>query len=203
MLSTDREEFEVQMALLCAGFNVPLGDRVEAYWKGVAKMSLLEFARTVEYALGEEGPEKIPSTAQLWAIKKKMRSVGAIAVPTMDADGKALPTIQEQLCEYAAQHTHDLAGPVGMTLLEYSRPWVYVYREWRDEKANQCAECIGIVIELDTGKRLGWSVKAMLEDRDGHARALRAFKPGPKPTVKQMAVWHMAADVLRDKVITA
>jgi len=86
MLSTDREEFGVQLRLLCAGLNVPLGDREEAYWKGLSKMSLLEFARVVEFALGETGPDKIPTTKQCWQIRNDLRRVPppqqkALAIP--------------------------------------------------------------------------------------------------------------------------
>jgi hypothetical protein len=73
MLSTDREEFEVQLKILCAGYDKPIGDRTEAYWKGLAKMSLLEFARVVEYALGEDGPDKIPTTKHCWAIRNDLK----------------------------------------------------------------------------------------------------------------------------------
>lgn len=105
------------------------------------------------------------------------------------------PIIQAQLCEYAAQHVHDQAGPKDhMTLLEYSRPWTYVYREWfdatRPKGMEKCAEFIGIVIELDNGKRIGWSVAAMREDAKGQAQALRAFRPGPLPTQAQMNAYH-------------
>jgi hypothetical protein len=114
------------------------------------------------------------------------------------------PSIQAQLCEYAAQHVHDLSGPIGMTLWEYSRPWTYVYREWRDETRpkglERCAECIGLVIELDNGKRIGWSVATMLADTEGHAKALKAFRPGPKPTDEQMRTWHGEHAEISEKV---
>ncbi len=70
----DRPEFDEQLRLLCAGFNVPIGDRAEAYWKGLARMSLIEFARCVEFALGEHGPEKIPTSPQIWGIRKQLRT---------------------------------------------------------------------------------------------------------------------------------
>lgn len=73
MNSGDRQEFDTQIAILCAGFNVPPGDRQEAYWKGMMRMSLMEFTRCVEYALGEDGPEKIPTCSQLWGLRKRMR----------------------------------------------------------------------------------------------------------------------------------
>jgi hypothetical protein len=74
MQTTDRTEFDVQMAHLCAGFNVPLGDRPSAYWLGLAKMELATFARVVQHALGEEGPEKIPTVGQCWALSKQLRA---------------------------------------------------------------------------------------------------------------------------------
>jgi hypothetical protein len=72
------------------------------------------------------------------------------------AQTKTGPTVQEQLCQYAALQVHGGAGPIGMGLKDYSRPWTYVYREWRDESRpkgfERCAECLGIVIELEDGK---------------------------------------------------
>jgi hypothetical protein len=46
------------------------------------------------------------------------------------------------------------------------------------------------VIELDGGKRLGWSVAAMLGDTEGHAKVMRSFRPGPLPTEAQMRAYH-------------
>lgn len=74
MNAGDREEFEKLIAELCAGFNVPPGERPAAYWKGLAKMSLGQFARVVEQALGEDGPEKIPTVRAVWDLHRKRRS---------------------------------------------------------------------------------------------------------------------------------
>jgi hypothetical protein len=75
MLSTDRTEFESQLAALCAGFNVPATkERQEAYWTGLSKMSLPQFVRTVEHALGEDGPEKFPTTGSIWKLYKHAKS---------------------------------------------------------------------------------------------------------------------------------
>jgi hypothetical protein len=81
MQSTDREEFDKQLAQLCAGFDKPIGDRNEAYWKGLAKMSIIEFARCVEFALGEDGPEKLPTSGQVWKIRKQLKAQPSIALP--------------------------------------------------------------------------------------------------------------------------
>lgn len=89
MLSTDRTEFESQLAKMCAGFNVPLGERVEAYWTGLAKMSLLQFVRCVDYALGESGPDKIPTTGQLWKIHNIARNTSTqITQPARHVEDK-------------------------------------------------------------------------------------------------------------------
>lgn len=85
MLRTDRDDFEAQLAQLCAGFNVPLtGERVAAYWLGMQRMDLPLFARVVEYALGEHGPEKIPTVPQLWNLKRQMRSRPKPEAPPID-----------------------------------------------------------------------------------------------------------------------
>jgi hypothetical protein len=69
----EREEFEILLRELCAGHDKPVGDRSEAYWKGLAKMSLVEFARVIEFALGENGPDKIPTTNQCWRIRNELK----------------------------------------------------------------------------------------------------------------------------------
>lgn len=75
MRPDDFNAFSDQAAVLCAGFNVPAtAERVEAYWRGLQKMDLMVFTRAVEYALGESGPEKIPTTPQIWNIVRQMRS---------------------------------------------------------------------------------------------------------------------------------
>lgn len=73
MISTDKPEFETQLTMLCQGYGFWLGDRLEAYWKGLQKMTLVQFARCVEYALSEEGPEKIPNTHGVWKIHRELR----------------------------------------------------------------------------------------------------------------------------------
>lgn len=106
------------------------------------------------------------------------------------------PSIQAQLCEYAALRLQHLirkeATPAERWT--YSRPWTYCYREWRDETRpkgmEKCAECVGVVIDLDNGKKIGWTVTEMLGDTEGHARVMRNFRPGPYPSEAQMAAYH-------------
>ena len=84
MRSEDREQFDAQVATLCAAYNVPLGDRPAAMWQAFEKISLSEFARMVEYAMGESGPEKFPTVKQLWNIRRDLRAKGATSGPAGD-----------------------------------------------------------------------------------------------------------------------
>lgn len=105
------------------------------------------------------------------------------SMPVAKADSG--PTIQEQLCAYATLQLFYRLKPI-----EFSRPWTYVYREWwdatRPKGFERCAECTGVVIDLDSGDRLGFSVANMHADTDGYAKALRSFRPGPKPSQAQV-----------------
>lgn len=76
MLSTDRKEFEAQVATYCAGCNVPAtAERQEAFWIGLSKMSLIEFSRCVEFALSEEGPEKPPLVPKaIWRLHREIQA---------------------------------------------------------------------------------------------------------------------------------
>lgn len=76
MLSTDREEFEAQVATYCAGCNVPATtERQEAFWIGLSKMTLIEFTRCVEFALSEQGPEKPPLTPKsIWRLHREIQA---------------------------------------------------------------------------------------------------------------------------------
>lgn len=86
MYSTDREQFDVQLSLLCQGYGFWVGERSEAYWKGLSKMSLSSFARCVEFALSENGPEKIPNVHGVWKIHREQRASGAPQPPVRPAE---------------------------------------------------------------------------------------------------------------------
>ena len=106
------------------------------------------------------------------------------------------PSIQEQLCAYATLQLFHRLKPI-----EFSRPWTYVYREWwdatRPKGFERCAECKGVVIDLDNGDRLGFSTETMIADTEGHARALRSFRPGPRPSQAQLDAFHAAIQPVR------
>lgn len=84
----DREEFDKRIETLCAGYNIPPSVRPEAYWLGLQRMSIVEFARLVEWALAEDSPhpDKIPTVGQFWGMKKNLRNRRAELLLTPSAE---------------------------------------------------------------------------------------------------------------------
>lgn len=78
MNSTDRTDFERELAVLFAAIDRPLTEaRTEAFWRGLAKMALPEFCRCVERLLTEleEGDSpKYFTVSDLWAVKRRLRA---------------------------------------------------------------------------------------------------------------------------------
>ena len=162
MQDTDAKSFERAILRLCAAFDVPLTDaRREAYWRSFRKVSVLEFAGLIDAALIESTFASMPTVGALWELHRKLQ-------PSNPRPEKRRgPSIQEQLCDYAASKLKRLIAS-NATLDQrwiYARPWTYVYREWMAE-GKQCAECIGIVIEIDN-KKLEISVSNMQADEAG------------------------------------
>lgn len=187
MQDSDAKHFERAMTRLCAGFNVPTTEpRKEAYWRSFRKLSLLEFTGLIDLALVESSYTEMPTVGALWELHRK--NSAPAPEPISAPSG---PTLQEQLCAYASLKLH-----ARLTPLEFSMPWTYVHREWR-EGDKRCAECTGIMVDLADGSKLGFSVDAMRADVEGHAKALRSFRPGPQPTDAQMAAYHSKLPGLR------
>lgn len=66
------------MKILCAGFNVPATPhRQHAYFAGLAKMSIVQFVRCVEFAVSEEGPDELPTPKGIWRIHREFRRSSA------------------------------------------------------------------------------------------------------------------------------
>lgn len=75
MLSTERSDFETQLAVLFGGYPTFLTPpRIEAYWRGLSKMQLSVFVRCVDYSLGESGTDKLPTVNALWQISRHLRA---------------------------------------------------------------------------------------------------------------------------------
>lgn len=75
MLSTERESFEAQLAVLFGGYPTFLTPpRVEAYWRGLQKMPLSVFVRCIDQVLGESGHDKLPTVNTIWQTSRMLRS---------------------------------------------------------------------------------------------------------------------------------
>jgi hypothetical protein len=98
MLSTEREEFLQRLRVLFAGLDKPLGEAKEdAFWKGLANMSLIEFGRCCDLVLEELVDRdrlvefrKMFTPGDIWAAKQRLR-VRAAARPT-EPDSKRVWT---------------------------------------------------------------------------------------------------------------
>lgn len=74
MFSGDRMEFEEHLAILFAGFPTLLTPpRVEAYWRGLDRMSLDVFKRCVDQMLGEHGEKTLPTPNRVWKVSRELR----------------------------------------------------------------------------------------------------------------------------------
>lgn len=80
MQTSEMADFEEQLGILCAGFNVPsTAHRKQAYFAGLAKMSIVQFVRCVEHAVSEDGPEDLPTPKGIWRIHREFRKGPAAA----------------------------------------------------------------------------------------------------------------------------
>lgn len=99
MQVSERDEFRIELGKLCAGFNVPLTKhREDGYWTGLARMSIQQFRKCVEFALGPDyGGDDFPKTGQIWKIYK------GTALTAAKPDVKALPADPDHLAYFANQ----------------------------------------------------------------------------------------------------
>lgn len=76
MLSTEREEFDKQLAVLFGGFPKAFltTERKEAYWRGLEKMPLSAFVRCVNFVLGDNGIDDLPPVNRIWQISRDLRA---------------------------------------------------------------------------------------------------------------------------------
>ena len=82
MNTEDQGEFDAQLEALCAGHDKPCTEaRRTAFWKGLSKMSLIQFGRVVEHCLSEDGPEKMPTVPGIWVLWRQIRDRGRAHAP--------------------------------------------------------------------------------------------------------------------------
>lgn len=65
-------------------------------------------------------------------------------------------TTHAQLVAYVLRHHGKQLTP-----LEVAKPWTYLHREWRDDSGDINCECVGVLIERDTGPSLRVNVADM------------------------------------------
>lgn len=133
MLQADRVEFERQVSLLCAAYNVPVAERAAAYWVGFGELSLVEFARLVEHVLKSGECERMPTVSVLHAIRRKLAQAGG---------------------RFHVEHSRAFllteAAMGRFRLSEFQkfspgRAWQFLYR---DPSGPDC-ECVGLEIPAD------------------------------------------------------
>lgn len=74
MQTADRPDFVAQLKALCAGYNIPCKPETEdAFWRGLSRMPVSSFARVVDHALSEDGPEGFPNVRKVWALHRQLR----------------------------------------------------------------------------------------------------------------------------------
>lgn len=91
MHADDRKAFDTVLAELFGAIDKPLGEATrEAFWKGLAKMTLLEFSRCRDLLLDEfsqgEAPRKF-GVPDIWAAKKRLRASAPETPKTDDWHG--------------------------------------------------------------------------------------------------------------------
>lgn len=82
MQTSEMQDFEQQLSVLCAGYNLPVTPhRKHAYFVGLAKMSLVQFTRVVEYAVSDDGPEDFPTSKAVWKLHREILRHARVQAP--------------------------------------------------------------------------------------------------------------------------
>lgn len=150
MQEVDLPTFERAMRRLCAGFDTPYTDqRKAAYFQGLRRLPVLEVAGLIDSALSESTFVSMPTVGALRELHMRLQ-------PQDRAAPKRGASVQEELCEFATLRLH-----ARLTRLEFSRPWHYTYREWSGPDGKRATECAGVVIDLENGGRMGFTVDQM------------------------------------------
>ena len=124
MQTADRPDFVAQLRQLCAGYNVPFTqDREDSYWRGLSQMRISDFARVVDHALSEDGPESFPNTRKVWALHRQVRRSTRAAPPTETAPQQVDALALDGYAKFANRvlwrflYDHNGAAPESMPAL--------------------------------------------------------------------------------------
>lgn len=143
MQASDRDDFKTEMGKLCAGFGVPFTKiREDAYWTGLTRMSLPQFRRCVEYALGEHFVEEdLPTTGKLWKVHRG-------DAPLASSHAGRVQNPGERLCEHVMRTLGRRLTPK-----QIRETWTYI--------GSAGGEIAGVIIRGD-GEHCGF--RMMLAD---------------------------------------
>lgn len=124
--------------MLCAAFNVPLGDRADAFWRAFYRLSLLEFTRMVDAAVAPESDfEKFPTVAQMWGVRKRFKATSTRNVPK----GR-----QSALVEFVMRNFK-------LSDLQRAAPWNWITRQSPDprkeDQERMSFEFLGVIVPQD------------------------------------------------------
>lgn len=97
MNSTERKEFEDELAVLFAAFP-PLRMQtahIDAYWRGLGKMAMPMFQRVIARVLDpEKGEDKLPSPRRIWSISRELVSESRAAAQPAATQAPQLDTFE-------------------------------------------------------------------------------------------------------------
>lgn len=80
------DPFESELRRLFAGFDRPLSpEKIAAYRTSLRHMHEAGFGRVVDFALSEDGPERLPIPKECWRIFRRLQAAARAAVPTSSA----------------------------------------------------------------------------------------------------------------------
>lgn len=127
MQSGDRDEFTKTLRVLCAARGIPwTDDRDEAFWKGLAKMSLIQFNRAVDAMCASEDPPRNLTPGQVWQAFKAQRANGVTLTPTPGADEdkwgrEANRRLMHHVTNYVAKDPQRYGRPASWEAMKASR----------------------------------------------------------------------------------
>lgn len=107
MMIKDRPDFDLLMRKLCIGLDtLPAPDRFQAYWDGLSKMSLVQFAKVVEDCLSPSSTHaKVPTIPVLWQILRKVSGPQGPHGPA-PVQTRGLQLINGLMLEYIRRRRH-------------------------------------------------------------------------------------------------
>jgi hypothetical protein len=145
MQADDLTEFERLLGQLCAAFEVPVTKaRKDAYWTGLRKMSIAQFARLVDLALTDSKFVSMPPVGAFRKLADKPSGQSRAVVQAQHG-----PTIQEQLCDYVMLSRYPRGRNAKYSadeMRQTGQPWTYLYREWTNDEGRRCAECTAVLV---------------------------------------------------------